>query len=212
MTELKASPRRTSLLLGSLLATGVLLTGAAACDRRPAPAAQTDAKAGASNRPDFGGDFTLTRHDGKPFRLADLRGKAVLLFFGYTFCPDMCPMTSARIMEAIGKLGDRRSQVVPLFVSLDPARDTPALIASYITHFGPDMIGLTGSPDEIARVARLYHVGYEKMPQADPANYLINHTTAIFLIDQQGALRDYFAYDEPTDSLAAAVQGVLNGT
>lgn len=191
-------PRRQLGSLG-LIALSALLIGVAACHR--APPARTD-------RPDFGGDFSLTNQHGQPFQLTQLRGKVVLLFFGYTFCPDMCPMTMAHVLDVLKHLGPARADVVPVFISLDPQRDTPPVVKTFVTHFGPDVIGLTGSPPDIARVARQYHVAFNVV-DPDSKDYLINHTTAIFLIDRQGVLRNYVAYNEPTDRLAAAVQAML---
>jgi protein SCO1 len=178
-----------------------LLVSVAAC-RRAQPAAT------AGDRPNFGGDFTLTDDEGRPFQLSQLRGKAVLLFFGYTFCPDMCPMTLAPVMDVMKQLGSASADVTPVFVSLDPQRDTPATIKTYVTHFSPDVIGLTGSNAEIARVAAQYHVSYTVV-DAGSKDYLINHTTAIFLIDRQGVLRNYYAYNEPAPRLVDAVRAVL---
>lgn len=194
-------PRRQLGSLG-LIALSALLIGVAACHR--APPARTD-------RPDFGGDFSLTNQHGQPFQLTQLRGKVVLLFFGYTFCPDMCPMTMAHITEVLTRLGDARAEVAPVFISLDPQRDTPAAINTYVTHFSPQLTGLTGTPAEVARVAAQYHVSYNTVDSGsqNSKDYLINHTTAIFLIDRQGALRNYVAYNEPTDRLVAAVQALL---
>ena len=176
-----------------------LLVSVAGC-HRPAPPA-------ADGRPDFGGNFTLTDANGQTFELSQLRGKVALLFFGYTFCPDMCPMTMAHVLDVRKRLGPAGAEVVPVFITLDPPRDTPPVVKAFVTHFGPDVIGLTGSPPEIARVARQYHVSYTVM--GDTKDYLINHTTAIFLIDRQGVLRNYVAYNEPTDRLTAAVQALL---
>ena len=183
-----------------------LLTSVAGC-HRPAPPA-------ADGRPDFGGDFTLTDANGQTFELSRLRGKVALLFFGYTFCPDMCPMTMAHVLDVRKRLGPAGAEVVPVFITLDPPRDTPPVVKAFVTHFGPDVIGLTGSPPDIARVARQYHVSYSVMDSdtkdtKNKQDYLINHTTAIFLIDRQGVLRNYVAYNEPTDRLTAAVQALL---
>jgi protein SCO1 len=193
------------LRLGSIVAVLAIALGAAigiaACRREAAPRAT-------AGRPGFGGDFTLTNQDGQPFHLADLRGKAVLLFFGYTFCPDMCPMTLAHVMDVMKRLGEAGQDVVPVFVSLDPQRDTPAIIKTYVRHFSPTMIGLTGTPKELAAVAAKYHVTYTTL-DTGTNDYLINHTTAIFLINRHGVLHDYVANDEPTDRLAAAVLAML---
>jgi protein SCO1/2 len=156
----------------------------------------------------FGGDFSLTAHDGRPFRLQDLRGHAVLLFFGYTSCPDMCPLTMSRIAAARDQLDAQASRVQILFVSVDPNRDTPAVLKEYVGSFAMPVTGLTGSDDEIATVAAAYQASYQMVPTSP--HYLMNHTTAIFLIDPQGRLRGRFAYNERPETLAAALRGVLD--
>lgn len=160
-------------------------------------------------RPSFGGDFTLTNQDNQPFRLQDIRGRAAFLFFGYTSCPDMCPVTMSRIATALRRVGPAAEAVVTLFVSVDPRRDTPAVLKEYVGSFSTPLIGLTGSEDEIRRVAAAYHAAYELVPSGTP-NYLINHTSAIFLIDREGRLRQYFKFDENPNTLAAALGAVLS--
>lgn len=156
----------------------------------------------------FGGDFSLTAHDDEPFRLQDLRGKAVVMFFGYTSCPDMCPLTMSRIAAARDQLGADASRVQTLFVSVDPNRDTPAVLEEYVGSFAMPVIGLTGSDTDIANVAAAYRAQYQMVPLSP--HYLMNHTTAIFLIDPQGRLRGRFAYNEQPETLAAALRSVLN--
>jgi protein SCO1/2 len=160
-------------------------------------------------RPGFGGDFTLTNQDNQTFRLQDVRGRPVMLFFGYTSCPDMCPMTMSRIAGALSRVGRPASEVVTLFVSVDPKRDTPAVLKEYVRSFGTPLIGLTGTDEEVARVAAAYHASYQTVPTGT-RNYLVNHTSAIFLIDRQGRLREYFKYDEKPETLAAALKTVLD--
>ena len=122
----------------------------------------------------------------------------------------MCPTTMSASVSALDRVGDRRTQVLTLFVSVDPKRDTPAVLKDYVANFNTPMVGLTGSADEIRRVASQYHASYEIVETGSP-NYLVNHTTAMFLIDQQGQLRRYFAYDESPDRLAGAMRSVLDG-
>jgi len=160
-------------------------------------------------RPDFGGDFTLTNQDNQRFRLQDVRGRPVLLFFGYTSCPDMCPMTMSRINGALSRVGSQASDVVTLFVSVDPNRDTPAVLKEYVGSFSTPLIGLTGTDEEVGRVASAYHASYQIVPTGTK-NYLVNHTSAIFLIDRQGRLRQYFKYDERPETLAAALRALLD--
>src|SRR5258707_326992 len=115
-----------AMLLAAMAAAAIALLAAAGCERPPHAARGRE-----EARPAFGGDFTLTTHDNQRFRLADVRGRPVLLFFGYTSCPDMCPMTMSRIMGALGRVGKRAPEVVTLFVSVDPKRDTPAVLKEY---------------------------------------------------------------------------------
>jgi protein SCO1/2 len=178
----------------------LLVTGC----QRPEPAARGREEA----RPAFGGDFTLTNQDNQRFRLEDVRGRPVLLFFGYTSCPDMCPVTMSRVMGALTRVGTSAAEVVTLFVSVDPKRDTPAVLKEYVGSFNTPLIGLTGTDEQVARVASIYHASYQILPTGTP-NYLVNHTSAIFMIDRQGRLRQYFKYDEQSDILAAALRTVL---
>jgi protein SCO1/2 len=191
---------RTSLLCAT--AVIISLAGCQQADQAAAPVRE-------EARPGFGGDFTLTNQDNQPFRLQDVRGRPVLLFFGYTSCPDMCPMTMSRIAGALSRVGRQASEVVTLFVSVDPMRDTPAILKEYVTSFSTPLIGLTGTDEEVARVASAYHASYQIVPTGT-RNYLVNHTSAIFLIDRQGRLRQYFKYDEKPETLAAALKTALD--
>jgi protein SCO1/2 len=188
----------------SRLCVAIAIVTLAGCQRSEQPA---DVREDA--RPAFGGDFTLTNQDNQRFRLEDVRGRPVLLFFGYTSCPDMCPMTMSRISGALSRVGKPASDVVTLFVSVDPKRDTPAVLKGYVGSFGTPLIGLTGTDEEVGRVASAYHASYQIVPTGTP-NYLVNHTSAIFLIDRQGKLRQYFKFDETPETLAAALRTVLN--
>ena len=188
----------------TLLIVSVAVGAAAGCERSEPPAAVRE-----DARPAFGGDFTLTNQDNQRFRLEDVRGRPVLLFFGYTSCPDMCPATMSRITGALGRVGRSASAVVTLFVSVDPGRDTPAVLKGYVGSFSTPLIGLTGSEQEVARVAAAYHASYQILQTGTP-NYLVNHTSAVFLIDRRGKLRQYFKFDEDPETLAAALRTVLD--
>lgn len=193
-------PASRATLRGAIMAI-MLLAG---CERREPPAG-----IGEWERPDFGGDFTLTNQDNQRFHLHDVRGRPVLLFFGYTSCPDMCPMTMSRITGALSRIGSSAPEVVTLFVSVDPKRDTPAVLKEYVASFSTPLIGLTGTDEEIHRVASAYHASFEIVPTGT-RNYLVNHTSAIFVIDRQGRLRTYFKYDEKPEVLAAALRAELD--
>ena len=188
----------------TLLILSAAVGAAAGCRRSEPPAAVRE-----DARPAFGGDFTLTNQDHQRFRLEDVRGRPALLFFGYTSCPDMCPMTMSRIMGALGRIGSSAPEVVTLFVSLDPTRDTPAVLKDYVGGFKTPLIGLTGTDQEVTRVASAYHASFQIVQTGTP-NYLVNHTSAIFLIDRRGKLRQYFKNDEDPDTLAAALRAVMD--
>lgn len=158
---------------------------------------------------EFGGDFTLTDHAGKPFSLADHRGKIGLLFFGYTMCPDVCPMTLSKVSQALEALGPARDQVEVYFVSVDVERDTPAVLAKYIDGFGGTFTGLTGSREEVDRVVAQYRATYEITPSTSVGGPLVNHTTYTYLLDRQGKLRLFFRHGDAPSTITAGLKAVL---
>jgi protein SCO1 len=129
-------------------------------------------------------DFTLTAHTGERVSLHDFRGKLVLLYFGYTYCPGICPTTLANVAQVLQQLGARAHQVQLLMVSVDPDRDTPDRLAAYVPHFHPSFIGLTGSTEEIAAVAPLFGIYYEKQEGSIDTGYLVSHSATLMVIDQ----------------------------
>jgi protein SCO1 len=147
-------------------------------------------------------DFTLTRADGTQFRLSEMHGKIVALFFGYTSCPDVCPTTLAELKQALEKLGNKADQVQVLFVTVDPQRDTPERVQEYVDHFNPDFVGLSGSESDLAKVWNDYGVFVEIVDGVSAAGYLVNHTARVTLIDQQGNLRVSFPFETPVEDVA----------
>ncbi len=131
-------------------------------------------------------EFTLTNQDGGQTSLTDLKGKVVLLFFGYTHCPDICPVTLSVINSAINNLENENDKVEAVFITVDPERDTPEKLKSYVSHFNNGFIGLTGSSDEIKEVAEAYRVFYTKEETDTEAGYLMGHTSSVLLIDEDG--------------------------
>lgn len=148
-------------------------------------------------------DFTLTAHTGERVSLNDFRGKVVLLYFGYTYCPDICPTTLANLARVMDKLGRRSDEVQVVMISVDPERDTPEKLAKYVTTFDPSFIGLTGSPAEIATVTTMMGIFYEKESGTIESGYLVNHTASILVIDQEGALRLVYSLDTPDEDIAS---------
>ena len=152
------------------------------------------------------GNFTLTGDAGKPFHLMDLRGRIVLLFFGYTSCPDVCPGTLAKIQRALNLLvTEEIKQVRTVFVSVDPERDKPKLLKDYVDYFGVNAVGLTGTKAEIDKVANAYQAHYLIIPGETSSWYSINHTTTVYLHDKQGKVRYLSLYEDTPEQLAEAI-------
>lgn len=135
----------------------------------------------------LGGPFTLTASDGRPVTDRSFLGKWLLIYFGYTYCPDVCPTTLNQIGEALSRLGTLADQVTPIFITIDPARDTPRVMGRYVKSFGPSFVGLTGTAAQIARVAREFRVYVKKEPTGKgPDDYLMDHSSIIYVMDPKG--------------------------
>ncbi|HET9590068.1 MAG TPA: SCO family protein [Anaerolineales bacterium] len=147
-------------------------------------------------------EIELVRSNGDSFRLSELRGNVVLLFFGYTSCPDVCPTTMAELKQALEKLSEEdASQVQVLFVTVDPERDTPERVQQYVDHFNPDFIGLSGTEAELAGVWRDYGVFRAIVDGTSAAGYLVDHTARVTVIDEEGQLRLSYPFDTPVDNI-----------
>jgi protein SCO1 len=144
----------------------------------------------------FGRDFRLTDHAGQTRTLADFRGKVVVIFFGYTQCPDACPTTLSELAAALEKLGPDAARVQVLFVTVDPERDTADLLAHYVPAFNSSFLGLRGDAQATADVAREFKVIYQKQPGATPGSYSMDHSAGTFIFDPQGRLRVYVSYGQ----------------
>jgi cytochrome oxidase Cu insertion factor (SCO1/SenC/PrrC family) len=161
---------------------------------------------------EFGGSFSLTDQFGKRRTDMDFRGKYMLIFFGYTYCPDVCPTTLAVEAEALDKLGPRASHIVPIFISVDPKRDTPDKLKSYLSSFDakppstrPNFVGLTGSDEEIAAAAKAYRVYYRAHIDARAENgsdYSIDHTGDVYLMGPEGKFVAYYSQGILPDEMA----------
>jgi len=161
---------------------------------------------------DYAKDFHLTDFDGKPRALADFKGKVVVLFFGYTQCPDVCPTTMSELAQIKQKLGADGDRLQVLFVSVDPERDTPEVLKAYMTGFDPSFLGLyAGSPEQLAALARDFKVYYKKVEGKTPASYTVDHTAASYLYDPQGRLRLYSRYGTPVEAMTEDIKLLLNG-
>jgi protein SCO1 len=140
-----------------------------------------------------GGPYALTDQDGKPRASTDFGGKYQLVYFGYTFCPDVCPTTLAVMAAALDKMGVDQNRIVPVFITIDPQRDTPAVMKKYVAAFGPRFVGLTGTPQQIAQVEKEFRVYAKKQPMTG-GNYGMDHSSVMYLMAPDGKLVSF--YDE----------------
>ena len=151
---------------------------------------------------EFGRDFALADHTGRPRTLADFRGKVVVMFFGFTHCPDVCPTTLAELAVAVKKLGTDGDRVQVLLVTVDPERDTPQILSQYVTAFDPRFLGLRGTAEETARVAKEFKIIYQKVAGARPDSYTMDHSAGTYIFDPQGRLRVYVSYGQGPEVFA----------
>jgi protein SCO1/2 len=158
---------------------------------------------------DFGKSFQLLDHNGQPRALSDFHGKVVVVFFGFTHCPDVCPTTLAELARAVKQLGPDGERVQVLMVTVDPERDTPEVLKQYVTALDPHFVGLTGDPDAIARTAREFKVFYQKSPGATPETYSVDHSSGSYVFDPQGRLRLLVTYGQGADVFAHDIAQLL---
>ena len=158
------------------------------------------------NKGPIGGPFALTDQDGRPRSDVDFRGKLLLVYFGYTYCSDVCPTDLQAIASAVDKLGPASDGVQPLFITVDPEHDTPEAIKLYVALFHPRLIGLTGSASEIKKVARAYKVYYAKTETAKKSDRLIDHSGFIFLVGRDGKYLGFFPPGTPADRLIDGIR------
>lgn len=162
----------------------------------------------------IGGEFNLTNQKGEPITDKNFRGKYMLVAFGYTFCPDICPAELQLMTDAMGKLGDKESEVVPIFVTIDPARDTVEVMRDYVSNFHPRMVGLTGTEDQIKKAAKAYRVFYAKAEadSTDGQYYLMDHSAFIYLMDRNGNYLQHFPYGISIEDLAAGISEKISAS
>lgn len=155
-------------------------------------------------------DFTLTSQNGKSVTLSQFEGKVVIISFGYTHCPDICPMTLTILKDVMKKLLDAENKLQVLFVTVDPERDTPKRLKDYIPYFDKNFLGLTGTSQEIAKVAESYHISYFKDDTNSKAGYLMAHSSSVYVIDPKGNLfLEYSSNDLDPELIAEDVRRIL---
>ena len=158
---------------------------------------------------DFGRELALTGHDGKPRTLADFRGKLVVLFFGYTYCPDVCPTTLAEMAGVMKSLGKDAERVQVLMVTVDPERDTREVLAQYVAAFDPRFLGLYGDAAATQRAAKEFKIFYEKRPGATPSAYSVDHSGQSYVLDAKGNLRLFARHERIAQDLADDLRTLL---
>ena len=183
------------------LAAAVALAGLAAFSSRPEQPAMV-----VSGKAEVGGPFTLTAHTGEQVSDETFRGKYMLVAFGFTHCPDLCPAELQVMSAALDTMGPEAERIQPLFITIDPERDTADHLSEYVAQFHPRLIGLTGTPEEIAAVARAYHVWYEKVEDDErPGEYVMDHTSIIYLMSPDGEFVQHFSYGASPQALSNAL-------
>ena len=160
--------------------------------------------------PQMAPHFELSATDGEAFRLSDQRGQITLMFFGYTSCPDVCPTTLAEANQVLKGLGEDSDQVNFVFITVDPERDTPQVLGTYVKAFHPDIIGLTGTPEEFSVVRQDYGIFAEKeVLENSAAGYVVNHTARVFLVDAEGRLRLSYSFGTPPEDILEDIRHLL---
>jgi len=162
-----------------------------------------------SGKAQVGGPFTLDDQYGKPRRLRDFRGKFVLLYFGYAFCPDVCPTDLAAMAQAVRTLGKEGDKLQPVFITLDPGRDTQELLRNYVAAFHPRFVALRGTEDEVRRVATAYKIYFEKVTPPGSGAYLIDHMAFVFLLDRDGKYLAFLPPGTSAERMAVMIREVL---
>ena len=204
-------PLATSLVAAAL----VVVVGLAWVMRGPDANLAKEPQASAAAVAAPGGSFTLVDHTGRTVTDKEFHGKYLLVFFGYSYCPDICPTTLYEIANAMQLLGDRAERVQPLFITIDPERDTPEVVAEYVGAFHPRIVGLTGTPDQIRQVAGTYRAFYGRHDEGDAGeksnDYLMDHSAFTYLMAPDGTYLTIFGYGTAPEDIAAEVNRRLHG-
>jgi protein SCO1/2 len=188
------------------LGAALFLSGTLAGCKNDSPSFKSTDITGA----DYGKQLTLTNAaTGKPVSLEDYRGKLVLIFFGFTHCPDICPTTLLKAAEVKSALGPDGDRLQVLFVTVDPERDTPEVLSKYVPAFDPSFIGLRGDGEETTRASREFKVFFQKVPNRDGTSYNVDHTAASYVLDPEGRLRLFVRHTQPVEEIVSDLQQLL---
>ena len=192
--------------LGCLMLAAVASLMLSACDDKPKLSFNGVDITGA----DYAQDFSLKDHDGKTRTLADFKGKVVVVFFGYTQCPDVCPTSLSEMAGAKELLGPDAERMQGLFISVDPERDTPEVMKAYMHNFDPTFLALLPTPEQLPEVTKAFRIYYKKVPGQTPTSYTMDHSAGSYIYDPQGRLRLYHRYGSGSQAMADDVRQLLN--
>jgi protein SCO1 len=195
-------------LIRSVLVTLAAVVALGACSDKPDAASFHSIDITGA---DYADGFTLTDHNGQTRTLADFKGKAVVIFFGYTQCPDVCPTSMSELAQARQLLGADGARLQGLFVSVDPQRDTPEIMKEYMASFDPTFLALYAKPDELPDLAKRFKVYYKKVPGSTPDTYTMDHSAGSYIYDPSGRVRLYSRYGGGAQVLADDVKKLLDG-
>lgn len=200
-------PRTLVFALSGLVVLGLLMIAWLLATRPgPAGSAASGQVIQTTGTAQIGGPFELVDQNGRTVTDATFRGKKLLVYFGFTHCPDVCPTGLSAMSSALQSLGEEAADVQPLFITVDPARDTPDALQSYMTYFGPSFLGLTGSDAQVDKAAKAYRVYYKKAPaKGDAANYSMDHSSIIYLMDENGRYVQHFTHEASPEAIAGAL-------
>jgi protein SCO1/2 len=194
--------RRTILILGAALSVS-------ACEKASAPSPGASFQGIDITGADYAKDLPLPDVDGRVRTLAEFRGKAVVVFFGFTQCPDVCPTTLSELAAVKKELGASGERVQTVFVTIDPERDTAEILKNYVAAFGPDVIALRGTPEQTLSAAKSFKVFYQKVPGREPGSYSMDHTAGGYVFDPQGKVRLFVRYGQPVSAWVADLKQLL---
>ena len=205
MQVVRSGSRAVAFALAAMIGAGGLavLVERSASQGHRAPEAGEEAPVGSR--------FILTTHEGRTVTDGELHGRHLLVFFGYTHCPDVCPTSLLTVAQVLELLGAAAERVQPVFITVDPARDTPEVLAAFVSHFDPRILGLTGPEAMIERVAKGYRVKYERRPAERDGFYTVDHTASMFHIGPSGEYLGRFGYETPAEGIAARLRAALGG-
>ncbi len=206
MSDSKLLPSRPKLIAAAIMIIAAFAVAALALTQWPSKGPI------GSGTALIGGPFTMINQKSETVTEKDFLGRYTIYFFGYTFCPDVCPTELQVLSAALKELGPDAAKITPVFVSIDPERDTPKIIGEYVANFHPRFVGLTGTPEQLASMARAFHVYYKKVAnEKDSQNYGMDHPSILYLMGPDGKFAKHFPYTTDAKNLALELKSVLEG-